>query len=91
MTALDAHVRGLITHHAAPLIQAIRTLPASQAIKIWRELGERDREIVVIVLAAICPANRDPFEELRWLTDKVRPEHSDVYTESPAPLRIGRP
>jgi len=84
----DDHARHLLVHVAAPLIQAVHMQPADTAIRPWRDLTDRDRETVVLLLAAICPPDRDPERQLRWLTDRPRPEHCDEDTEAP-PLRVG--
>lgn len=89
MTALDAHARHLLNHYAAPLVQAIRMQPAGVAFAPLRVLPDRDRDTVIMLLAAMVPADRDPYELLSWWTAQVVPEHHDLDGEAPRPLIIG--
>lgn len=82
----NTHARHLLTHAVGPLIQAVRMMPADDAIALWRALDQADRETVVLLLAAVAPADRDPERELSWLTGPVIPEHSDLSVEAPRPL-----
>lgn len=89
MTALDAHVAWLLNHYAAPLVQAVRLVTPARAIIPYRTLTGIDRDTATILLAAMVPADRDPYELLSWWTAPVVPEHHDLDGEAPRPLIIG--
>ncbi len=91
MTAADVLARDLICHIAAPLVQAVRTQPAGVAVQPLRGLSRAELEATAVILAGMVDHREDPMELLAWLTSKPWPEHHDLDTEAPAPLRIGRP
>lgn len=86
VTALDELARHLRDHIAVPMVHAVRTQTAGQAIAAWRELTAPEQEAVVLLLAGMCDPHEDPDDALRWLTAPVTLEHRDDWVEYPREL-----
>lgn len=86
---VDAHARWLLDHIASPLPDMVRRdlHHAKTAVAV---LSREDLEALALILAAAHQPGDDLARKLRWLTDPVRWEHRDEWSEAPRPLVVHR-
>lgn len=93
MTAVYAdpaeHAAWLLHNICDPLPGLTRT-DLDAAFTAVATLTRQDLEALALILAAAHQPGEDLARKLRWLTDPVRWEHRDEWSEAPRPLVVHR-